>query len=63
MGSVVVVHEFSILRMWGLSGPVSPNKTTEVMYIGNLLHDAGNPKLVLCDNLEGWDGKGDGKAV
>jgi len=55
VGSVVVVHEFSILRMWGLSGPVSPNKTTEVMYIGNLLHDAGNPKLVLCDNLKGWE--------
>ena len=23
---------------------------------GNLLYDAGNPKL--CDNLEGWDGEG-----
>ena len=22
---------------------------------GNLLCDRGNPKLVLCDNLEGWD--------
>ena len=21
----------------------------------NLLDDAGNPKLVLCDNLEGWE--------
>ena len=25
---------------------------------GNLLHDAGNPRLVLCDNLERWDGEG-----
>ena len=23
---------------------------------GNLLYDAGNPKPVLCDNLEGWIG-------
>ena len=23
---------------------------------GNLLYDAGSPNLVLCDNLEGWDG-------
>ena len=22
---------------------------------------AGNPKLVLCDNLERWNGEGDGK--
>ena len=25
---------------------------------GNLLHDAGSPNLVLCENLEGWDGEG-----
>ena len=24
---------------------------------GNLLYDSGNPKLVLCDILEGWDGE------
>ena len=24
----------------------------------NLLYDTGNPKLVLCDNPEGWDGEG-----
>ena len=30
---------------------------------GNLLYDAGNPKLVLYDHLAGWDGKGDGKEV
>ena len=24
----------------------------------NLLHDTGNSNLVLCDNLEGWDGVG-----
>ena len=23
-----------------------------------MLYDAGNPKLVLRDNLEGWDGEG-----
>ena len=23
----------------------------------NLLYDAGNPKLVLCHNLEGWNGE------
>ena len=27
------------------------------------LCDKGNPKLVLCDNLEGWGGKGGGRAV
>ena len=25
---------------------------------GNLLYDAGSSNLVLCDNLEGWDGGG-----
>ena len=29
----------------------------------NLLYDAGNPKLVLCDNLEGWNGEGGGREV
>ena len=24
----------------------------------DLLYDAGNPKLVFCDNLEGYDGMG-----
>ena len=24
----------------------------------NLLYDAENPKLVLCDNLKGWNGEG-----
>ena len=34
------------------------------MASGNLLYDAANPKpLVLCDNLEGWDGVGDGREV
>ena len=23
------------------------------------MHDAGHPKLVLCDKLEGWGGEGD----
>ena len=26
-----------------------------------MLHDAGNPRLVLCDNLERWDGEGDAR--
>ena len=26
-----------------------------------MLYDAGKPKLVLCDNLEGWDGVGVGR--
>ena len=25
-----------------------------------LLHDSGNSDLVLCDNMEGWDGVGGG---
>ena len=29
----------------------------------NLLYDAGNSKLVLCDNLEGWKGEGGGREV
>ena len=24
------------------------------------MHEAGNPKLVLCDNLEGWEGRWEG---
>ena len=24
------------------------------------MYDAGNPKLVLCDDLEGWGGDGGG---
>ena len=31
------------------------------MASGNLLYDAGSSDLVLCDNLEGWDGVGGGK--
>ena len=27
------------------------------------MYDAGHPKLVLRDNLEGWSGKGGGRAV
>ena len=30
---------------------------------GSLMYDAGNPKPVLCDNLEEWEGEGDGKGV
>ena len=30
---------------------------------GNLLYDAGNPKPMLCDNTEGWDGEGGGREV
>ena len=28
------------------------------MASGNLLYDIGRSNLVLCDNLEGWDGGG-----
>ena len=31
--------------------------------MGSLMHDAGHLKLVLCDNLERWGGKADGKAI
>ena len=27
------------------------------------MYDAGNPKPVLCGNLEGWGGEGGGRAV
>ena len=30
---------------------------------GNVLYDAGSSNLVLCDNLEGWDGEGGGTEV
>ena len=30
---------------------------------GNLLCDAGSSNLVLCDNLEVWDGMGGGREV
>ena len=29
----------------------------------SLLYDTGNPKLMLYDNLEGWDGEGGGREV
>ena len=28
-----------------------------------MLHDAGSSNLVLCDNLEGWDGVGGGREL
>ena len=33
------------------------------MASGNLLYDTGNPRSVLCDNLEGRDGEGDKREV
>ena len=27
------------------------------------MYDAGNPKPMLCDNLEGWGGEGDRRGV
>ena len=27
------------------------------------MYDARNPKPVLCDNLEGWEGEGGGRGV
>ena len=29
----------------------------------SLMHDAGNPKPVLWDNLEGWGGEGGAKGI
>ena len=29
----------------------------------SLMYDTGHPELVLCDNLEGEDGKGGGREV
>ena len=39
----------------------SSTETLTLLYVkwrasGNLLHDAGNSKPVLCDNLKEWDG-------
>ena len=31
------------------------------MTSANLMHEAGHPKLVLWENLEGWVGEGDGR--
>ena len=33
------------------------------MASGSLLYDTGNPKPLLCDNLEGWEGEEDGRDV
>ena len=30
---------------------------------GGLMYDSGNPKLVLCDSLEGWGAEGGGRGV
>ena len=32
------------------------------MAIGNLFYDTGSSNLVLCDNLEGWEGVGGGRS-
>ena len=29
----------------------------------SLMYGSGHPKLVLCDNLEGWSGEGGGKVI
>ena len=33
------------------------------MTSASLMHEAGHSKLVLWDNLEGWDGEGGGRGV
>ena len=33
------------------------------MPVKSLLYDAGSSNLVLCDNLEGWDGMAGGREV
>ena len=30
---------------------------------GSLLYDAGIPKQVFCDHLEGWEGQGGGRGI
>ena len=35
----------------------------QVIALGSLIYNAGNPKLVLCDNLKGWSGEGGGRGV
>ena len=35
----------------------------EWMTSASLMHKAGHPGPVLCDNLEGWGGEGDGRWV
>ena len=27
------------------------------------MYDVGHPKPLLCDNLEGWDGEGEGRGA
>ena len=38
-------------------------KSRLILASGSSMYDAGNPKPVLCDNLEGWDGEGGGRGV
>ena len=38
-------------------------KTDSHLLYGNLLYDAGTPKQVNCDSLEGWDGEEGGREV
>ena len=33
------------------------------MTSASLMHEAGHPKLVFCDNPEGWGGEGGGRGV
>ena len=50
-----------LLSHWG-----SPNiYITYIKWVGSgsLMSDSGNPKLVLCDSLEGWGGEGGGRGV
>ena len=45
------------LRLGSVGGKVSGRPR------GSLMCDVGNPKLVLCDYMEGWGGEGEGRGV
>ena len=60
------ICKYSQKKEWdGWESSIETNTLTYVKKTanGNLLYDAGNPKLVLCEDLEGWDGEGGGSTV
>ena len=49
--------------IWESGIKTHPLSRVKQIASGNLLYDTGNPKLGLCDNLEGRDGEGGGREV
>ena len=39
------------------------NTGVHVFFFWNLLYDAENPNLVICDKVEGWNRQGGGRVV